>query len=103
MARSRRPELEKDNPVAPQMYIRRRKRTSPSQGASPSGPHDDAPIGEALQTLAEAAERFVNAVPRWKRVDADRQALLDAITRAELLLSVERLPAKRPTRSSREA
>jgi hypothetical protein len=88
MARSRRPELEKDNPVAPQIYSRR-KRTA-------RGAHEAARLtadtGDTLQALAEAAEAFVDRTPRWKKTEAERQALLDAITRAQLFLSVEHPP-----------
>src|SRR5574340_82607 len=77
MVRSRRPELEKDNPVAPQPYIgpRRRRalsRTASSPAAARSG------MAETLQTLTEAAERFVNRLPRSKKLEAERNALLDA-------------------------
>ena len=41
-----------------------------------------------LRELTDAASRFVDRAPRQKRVEADRQALLDAITRAQLVLSV---------------
>jgi len=47
---------------------------------------------EQFFTDCDAAERFVNRSPRLKRLEADRQALLDAIRRAQLLLSVKRLP-----------
>jgi hypothetical protein len=47
---------------------------------------------EALLAITEAAERFVNRSPRSKRLEAERQALLDAITQAQLILSVKRLP-----------
>jgi hypothetical protein len=77
--------LVKDNPVAPQMYVRRRKKRHATGGAPPS-PHD---ILETLQKLTAAAERFVNGVPQWKRMESERQALLDAITEAQLRLSVE--------------
>lgn len=90
MARSSRPELVKDNPAAPQMYVRRRKK---SLRAVPPASQNDAGLAESLQNLTEAAERFLSVVPRWKRVESERDALLDAITRAQLLLSVERLPA----------
>jgi len=33
---------------------------------------------EALQRVTEVAERFVNRSPRSKRLEAERQALLDA-------------------------
>jgi len=48
-------------------------------------------ILEALLALADAAERFVNRSPRSKRLEGERQALLDAITQAQLILSVKRL------------
>jgi hypothetical protein len=47
---------------------------------------------QALDSVTEAAERFVNHTPRLKRLETERQALLDAIRRAQLLLSVRRLP-----------
>jgi hypothetical protein len=46
----------------------------------------------ALNSVTDAAERFVNHSPRLKRLEAERQVLLDAIRRAQLLLSVKRLP-----------
>ena len=57
----------------------------------------------ALNTLTDAAERFVNHTPRIKRLEAERQALLDAIRQAQLLLSVKRLPiAESVSRERRE-
>jgi hypothetical protein len=47
---------------------------------------------QALNCVTDAAERFVNHSPRLKRLEGDRQALLDAIRQAQLLLSVKRLP-----------
>lgn len=49
---------------------------------------------EAFQAVTEAAERFVNHSPRSKRLETDRQVLLDAIRQAQLLLSLKRLPAR---------
>lgn len=48
----------------------------------------------ALNTVTDAAERFVNHTPRIKRLEEERQALLDAIRQAQLLLSVQRWPVK---------
>jgi hypothetical protein len=48
-------------------------------------------LWEALLALTDAAERFVNRSPRSKRLEADRQVLLDAIRQAQLVLSVKRL------------
>lgn len=47
---------------------------------------------DALNIVTDAAERFLNRSPRFKRLEAERQALLDAIRRAQLMLSVKRLP-----------
>ena len=43
---------------------------------------------DLLKEITAAAERFVNKAPRQIRMETERQALLDAITRAQLLLSV---------------
>jgi hypothetical protein len=48
---------------------------------------------DVLRELIAAAQRFVNKAPRYRRIEADRRALLDALTRAELLLSL-REPSK---------
>ena len=47
----------------------------------------------AFQTVTDAAENFVNRTPRLKRLEVERQAVLDAIRGAQLLLSVKRLPS----------
>ena len=47
---------------------------------------------ESFEEITNAAERFVNHSPRLKRLEPERQVLLDAIRRAQLLLSVKRLP-----------
>jgi hypothetical protein len=46
----------------------------------------------ACQRLAETAETFVNRAPRQKRIEAERSALFDALSHAQLVLSVTRLP-----------
>jgi len=45
---------------------------------------------DALIRLLDAAERFVNRAPRQRRIEPERQALLDAITHAQLVASVDR-------------
>jgi hypothetical protein len=50
-------------------------------------------VWEAFHSITDAAEDFVNRSPRLKRLEPERQALLDAIRRAQLVLSVNRLPA----------
>jgi hypothetical protein len=47
---------------------------------------------ELLQTLTAAAKGFVATVPASKKRQEERDALLDAITQAQRLLSGEDLP-----------
>ena len=50
---------------------------------------------EACRRLAEAAETFINRAPRQKRLENERSALFDALSHAQLVLSVTRLPQHR--------
>lgn len=88
----RRPELEKDNPVAPQMYVGPRRRIELARAASTTA-RDSAPgdMAEALQILTAAAERFVTPGPALKKRHKERTALLKAIMQARRLLSGEPL------------
>jgi hypothetical protein len=52
-------------------------------------------MSQALLRLMETAERFVNGAPRSKKLEDQRNALLDAITQAQWLLSVEHVSSKR--------
>lgn len=49
---------------------------------------------EACWRLAETANAFVNRAPRQKRLEAERSALFDALSHAQLVLSVTRVPGK---------
>ena len=58
-------------------------------------------VGEAFHRVTDAAENFVNRSPRSKRLETERQALLDAIRRGEVLDArldkiLDRLLAKDP-------
>jgi|KBSMisStandDraft_5_1062788.scaffolds.fasta_scaffold90947_2 hypothetical protein len=53
---------------------------------------------ESFEGITNAAERFVNHTPRLKRLEPERQALLDAIRRAQLLLSVKHMTDTDPGR-----
>jgi hypothetical protein len=99
---SRRPELEKDNPVAPQIYVGPRRRRAMAHKAS-SEP-TAAPDGMAtrLQRLVDAAEQFVNSMPPVQDTDRERTALLEAISQAQGCLSIEDGPVKRPRRGSKK-
>ena len=85
MAVFRRPELEKDNPTAPQMYVgpRRRRALLREASLSPASRHGD--MAETLQALTAAAERFMAKVPPSKKLQEERSALLEAIVQARQL------------------
>ncbi|MDR4479155.1 MAG: hypothetical protein R3B37_05325 [Nitrospira sp.] len=102
MARSRRPELEKDNPTAPQLYVGPRRRRALSRATSSTRPYAQGGMAETLQALTGAAERFVNGVPYVQELDKERNALLEAITQAHQILSGEQLPPTRPARGSKK-
>ncbi len=92
MAVFRRPELEKDNPIAPQMYVGPRRRRALSREASLSPASKQRDMAETLQALTAAAERFVASAPPLKRLREERSALLEAIIQAQQLLSGKPLP-----------
>lgn len=87
MAAFRRPELEKDNPIAPQMYVGPRRRRALTRAAStPQGTQQET-VAEAIQRLTAAAERFMAAVPPAKQSTQERKALLKAIALAHKSLA----------------
>lgn len=85
----RRPELEKDNPIAPQPYVGPRRRQSKARTTPEEEPVRSEQIRERLQILAKAASRFVNTLPKTKKTDEGLNVLRDAIVQAERVLSVE--------------
>lgn len=87
----RRPELEKDNPVAPQMYVGPRRRLALARAASKSKDAAQSDMAGALQTLTAAAEGFVATVPVSKKRHKERSALLKAIAQARRHLTGEPL------------
>ena len=86
-----RPELIKDNPVAPQMYVGPRRRLALARAAAKSPVPTQGDMGEILRTLTVAAKEFVATVPASKKRQEERDALLEAITQAQRLLSGEDL------------
>ena len=85
MAVFRRPELEKDNPIAPQMYVGPRRRRAVLREASLSPASRQGDMAETLQALTAAAERFMAKVPPSKKLQEERRALLEAIIQAKQL------------------
>ena len=95
MARSRRPELEKDNPVAPQPYVGPRRRQAHAHASGSTREAAQSELSTILQTLVIAAEEFVNGAARSKKLEPERNALLDAVTQAQWLLSVKQITEPR--------
>ena len=102
MARSRRPELEKDNPTAPQLYVGPRRRSALSRRAAASQTPAPNGMAAAMHTLMSAAEEFVNGVPYVQELDKERNALLDAITQAQTLLSAGDVAVTRPAKGRKK-
>ncbi|MGC4096576.1 MAG: hypothetical protein QM706_05620 [Nitrospira sp.] len=89
MSTLRRPELEKDNPVAPQIYIGPRRKLALARKASAEliAPSDGMAI--QLQRLVQAAEQFVHSMAPMEETDRERHTLLEAISQAQGYLSIE--------------
>lgn len=85
----RRPELEKDNPIAPQPYIGPRRRLAMARAATSAELSDAGDMKETLQTLTKAASRFVNSLPKARKADTGLKVLRDAIAQAERVLAAE--------------
>ena len=85
----RRPELEKDNPIAPQPYVGPRRRLALARAAAAGELIETGDVREMLQTLKEAAAQVVNRLPNVRKTDKELKALRDAIARAERVLSAD--------------
>jgi Tfp pilus assembly protein PilN len=88
----RRPELEKDNPIAPQPYIGPRRRLAMARAAASGELSEVGDMRDTLQTLTKAASRFVNSLQKARKADTGLKALRDAIAQAEQVLSVKTAP-----------
>ena len=88
----RRPELEKDNPIAPQPYIGPRRRLAMARAAASGKLSEVGDIEETLQALTKAASRFVNSLPKARKADTGLKALRDAIAQAEQALAAKTAP-----------
>lgn len=83
----RRPELEKDNPVAPQMYVGPRRKRALARAAARASASARLGSAETLATLMDTAKRFVAVVPVSKDRQRERAALLKAIAQAQSVLA----------------
>ena len=66
------------------------KRTLLSRVRRLPKPEDALNAPALLEELARAAEQYVNKTPKQQRLAADRQRLLDLLTRVQLFLSVDK-------------
>lgn len=93
----RRPELEKDNPIAPQPYIGPRRRLALARAAASRGFTEENDLKKALQDLTLAASRYVDRVPKSRKPEKSLKELRDAIAQAARVLAAE---GAKGTRSS---
>lgn len=92
MSISRRPELEKDNPVAPQIYVGPRRKRALARKAASMPAQATTELEAALETLVQAAEQFADSLPPTQETDRERCALLEAISQAQAFLPIETSP-----------
>lgn len=85
----RRPELEKDNPVAPEPYVGPRRRLAMARAAASSQLVEAPAMKEALQSLTEAASRLMKSLPRARQTATNLKALRAAIAQAERVLAAQ--------------
>jgi hypothetical protein len=85
----RRPELEKDNPVAPQPYIGPRRRLAMARAAASGKTTEVEDVRDTLKTLVEAATYFVRSRPKAKKTDEELGMLQKAIAQAQRALNTQ--------------
>ncbi|OQW31580.1 MAG: hypothetical protein A4E19_08180 [Nitrospira sp. SG-bin1] len=85
----RRPELEKDNPIAPEPYVGPRRRLAMARAAASGERTEKHDLKQTLRALTEAASYYVEYVPKPKRSEKSFKFLQDAIAQAERVLAAE--------------
>ena len=88
----RRPELEKDNPIAPEPYVGPRRRLAMARAAAAGKSTEPDDVREALQVLAEAAAQVVKRRSNRRNTDEDLETLRRAVAQAEHTLAVQECP-----------
>ena len=92
----RRPELEKDNPIAPQPYVGPRRRRALARASASREFTEENDLKKTLRELALAASRYMDRVPKTRKTGKSLKALEDAIARAERVLAAEGARETRP-------
>ena len=85
----RRPELEKDNPIAPQPYVGPRRRLALARAAASREFTEENDSKKALRDLTRAASRYLDSMPKTRKTEKQLKVLRDAIAQAEQLLAAE--------------
>lgn len=85
----RRPELEKDNPLAPEPYVGPRRRLAMARAAALKNEAGAGKMKETLQALVSAAARFLREQPKVSKPGKNLVALRDAIAKADEALAAD--------------
>lgn len=85
----RRPELEKDNPIAPEPYVGPRRRLALARATASKGFAEENDLKKSLQDLTLAASRYMDSLPKTRKTEKSLKVLLDAIAQAERVLAAE--------------
>ena len=82
----RRPELEKDNPIAPEPYVGPRRRLAMARAASLGNPAEADDVNDTLWNLVEAASRYIDSLPKARKTEKGLKELRNAIAQAERVI-----------------
>lgn len=93
----RRPELEKDNPIAPQPYVGPRRRLALARAIGSREFTEENDLKKALRALTRAASRYVDREPKTRKAGKSLKVLRDAIAQAERVLAAEDARGTRPS------
>ncbi|NJN69961.1 MAG: hypothetical protein HC801_06645 [Nitrospira sp.] len=85
----RRPELKKDNPIAPEPYVGPRRRLAIARAAAVENSSEMGDMKKTLQVLMDAASRFLRDLPKVRQSGKSSKELQDAIAHAERVLAVK--------------
>lgn len=55
-------------------------------------------LRETLEQLLKAADQFETKTPQYKKIETERQALREAITHTQLVLSIQPPRQEKPTK-----
>ncbi|MDI3467207.1 MAG: hypothetical protein OJF50_006028 [Nitrospira sp.] len=93
----RRPELEKDNPIAPQPYVGPRRRLALARATGSREFTEENDLKKTLRELTRAASRYVDGLPNARKTGKSLKVLRDAIAQAEWVLAAEDAGGTRPS------